>query len=124
MKTKNLSVLLLLTVFFTALSASAANPRQHHLHGVVQSVDAMARTLTLQKSVRVQPLVIQWDERTRFRDGKEAAQPESLRAGQAVCVYYRVLPGRIEASRVVVRREPGVREEGSAKGGAGDLMSH
>ena len=124
MKTKNLSVLLLLTVFFTALSSSAANPRQHHLHGVIQSVDAMAGTLTLQKSVKAQPLVIQWDERTKFRDEKEPGKPEDLKAGQSVCVYYRVLPGRREASRVVVRREPGVREKGSAKGGAGDLMRH
>ena len=124
MKTKNLSVLLLLTVFFTALSASAANPRQHHLHGVVQSVDAMAGTLTLQKSVKAQPLVILWNERTKFRDEKEPGKPEDLKAGQSVCVYYRVLPGRREASRVVVRREPGVREKGSAKGGARDLMKH
>ena len=124
MKTKNLSVLLLLTVFFTALSASAANPRQHHLHGVVQSVVAMAGTLTLQKSVKAQPLVILWNERTKFRDEKEPGKPEYLKAGQSVCVYYRVLPGRREASRVVVRREPGVREKGSAKGGAGELMRH
>ena len=124
MKTKNLSVLLLLTVFFTALSASAANPRQHHLHGVVQSVVAMAGTLTLQKSVKAQPLVIQWDERTRFRDGKEPAQPESVKAGQVVCIYYRVLPGRLRATSVEVRRESAVRENGSAKGGASDLMRH
>ena len=124
MKTKNLSVLLLLTVFFTALSASAANPRQHHLHGVVQSVDAMAGTLTLRKSVKAQPLVILWNERTKFRDEKEPGKPEDLKAGQSVCVYYRVLPGRREASRVVARREPGVREKGSAKGGARDLMRH
>ena len=124
MKTKNLSVLLLLTVFFTALSASAANPRQHHLHGVVQSVDATAHSLTVQKSSKAQPLVIQWDERTRFRDGKEPAQPESLQTGQAVCVYYRVLPGRLVATSIDVRRESSVRENGSAKGGAGDLMRH
>ena len=84
----------------------------------------MASTLTVQKSVKAQPLAILWNERTKFRDEKEPGKPEDLKAGQSVCVYYRVLPGRIEASRVVVRREPGVREEGSAKGGAGDLMSH
>ena len=84
----------------------------------------MAGTLTLQKSVKAQPLVIQWDERTKFRNEKEPGKPEDLKVGQSVCVYYRVLPGRREASRVVVRREPGVREKGSAKGGAGDLMRH
>ena len=83
-----------------------------------------AHSLTVQKSTKAQPLVIQWNERTRFRDGKEPATPESLKAGQAVCVSYRVLPGRLEASRLDVRRERSVREKGSAKGGASDLMRH
>ena len=116
-------MLLLGVALFAVQEARAANPRLHHLHGIVQSVDATAHSLTLQNSAQAQPLVIQWNERTRFRDGNEPAKPESLNAGQAVSVSYRVLPGRLEASRVDVRRE-GVREKGSARGGASDLMRH
>ena len=121
---KTLSLLLLGVTLCAIQEARAANPRSHHLHGVVQSVDVTAHSLTVQKSNKAQPLVIQWDERTRFRDGKEPAQPESLKAGQAVCVYYRVLPGRLGATSVEVRRESSIRENGSAKGGASDLMRH
>ena len=121
---KTFSMLLLGVALFTVQEARAAIPRSHHLHGVVQSVDLTAHSLTVQKSTKAQPWVIQWDERTRFRDGKEPAKPESLKAGQAVCVYYRVLPGRLGATSVDVRRESSVRENGSAKGGASDLMRH
>lgn len=124
MNAKTLSLLLLGVTLCVVQEARAANPRAHHLHGVVQSVDATAHTLTVQKSSQAQLLVIQWDERTRFRDGKEPAQPESLKAGQVVCIYYRVLPGRLGATSVEVRRESTVRENGSAKGGASDLMRH
>ena len=124
MNAKTLSLLLLGVDLFAVQEARAANPRSHHLHGVVQSVDVTAHSLTLQKSSKAQPLVIQWDERTRFRDGKEPAKPESVKAGQAVCVYYRVLPGRLGATSVDVRRERSLRENGSAKGGASDLMRH
>lgn len=124
MNAKTLSLLLLGVTLCVVQEARAANPRAHHLHGVVQSVDATAHTLTVQKSSQAQLLVIQWDERTRFRDGKEPAQPESLKAGQVVCIYYRVLPGRLGATSVEVRRQSTVRENGSAKGGASDLMRH
>ena len=124
MNAKTFSLLLLGVALIPNQEARAANPRSHHLHGVVQSVDATAHSLTVQKSSKAQPLVIQWNDRTRFRDGKERAKPESVQAGQAVCVSYRVLPGRLEASRVEVRYESRVRENGSAKGGAGDLMRH
>ena len=124
MNAKTLSLLLLGFTLFAVQEARAANPRAHHLHGVVQSVDATAHSLTVQKSSKAQPLVIQWNERTRFRDGKEPAKPESLKAGQAVCVYYRVLPGRLGATSDEVRRESTIRENGSAKGGASDLMRH
>ena len=124
MNVKTLSLFLLGVALCVVQEARAANPRAHHLHGVVQSVDATAHTLTVQKSSKAQPLVIQWDERTRFRDGKEPAQPESVKAGQVVCIYYRVLPGRLGATSVEVRRESTVRENGSAKGGASDLMRH
>ena len=124
MNVKTLSLFLLGVALCVVQEARAANPRAHHLHGVVQSVDATAHTLTVQKSSQAQPLVIQWDERTRFRDGKEPAQPESVKAGQVVCIYYRVLPGRLGATSVEVRRESSVRENGSAKGGASDLMRH
>ena len=124
MNSKTLSLLLLGVALFAVQEARAANPRAHHLHGVVQSVDVTAHSLTVQKSTKAQPLVIQWNERTRFRDEKEPATPESLKAGQAVCVSYRVLPGRLGATSVAVRRESSVRENGSAKGGASDLMRH
>ena len=118
-------ILLLLGVSLVAVPESrAANPRSHHLHGFVQSVDVTAHSLTVQKSTKSQPLVIQWDERTRFRDGKELAKAEILKAGQAVCLYYRRLPGRLGATSVNVRRESSVRENGSARGGAGELMRH
>jgi len=118
------SLLLLGVAPFAVQEARAANPRAHHLHGVIQSVDATAHTLTVQKSSKAQPLVIQWNERTRFRDGKEPAQPESVKSGQVVCIYYRVLPGRLGARSVDVRRESSIREKGSAKGGVSDLMRH
>ena len=121
---KTFSILLLGVTLCAIQEARAANPRTHPLHGVVQSVDATAHSLTVQKSNKAQPLVIQWDEGTRFRDGKEPAQPESVKAGQAVCVYYRVLPGRLGATSDEVRRESTIRENGSAKGGASDLMRH
>ena len=124
MNVKTLSLLLLGVTLCAIQEARAANPRAHHLHGVVQSVDVTAHSLTVQKSNKAQPLVIQWDERTRFRDGKEPAKAEILKAGQAVCVYYRVLPGRLGATSVEVRRESSIRENGSAKGGASDLMRH
>ena len=124
MNAKTLSLFLLGVALCVVQEARAANPRAHHLHGVVQSVDATAHSLTVQKSSQAQPLVIQWDERTRFRDGKEPAQPESVKAGQVVCIYYRVLPGRLRATSVEVRRESTVRENGSAKGGASDLIRH
>ena len=124
MNVKTLSLFLLGVALCVVQEARAANPRAHHLHGVVQSVDATAHTLTVQKSSKAQPLVIQWNERTRFRDGKEPAQPESVKAGQVVCIYYRVLPGRLGATSIEVRRESNVRENGSAKGGASDLMKH
>ena len=124
MNAKTLSLLLLGVTLCAVQEARAANPRAHHLHGVVQSVDATAHSLTVQKSSQAQPLVIQWDERTRFREGKDPAQPESVKAGQVVCIYYRVLPGRLRATSVEVRRESTVRENGSAKGGASDLMRH
>ena len=124
MNAKTFSLLLLGVALFADQEARAANPRAHHLHGVVQSIDVTAHALTVQKSTETPPLVIQWNDRTRFRDGKEPAKPESVHAGQAVCVSYRVLPGRLEASRVEVRYESRVRENGSAKGGAGDLMRH
>ena len=124
MNVKTLSLFLLGVALCVVQEARAANPRAHHLHGVVQSVDATANSLTVQKSSKAQPLVIQWDERTRFRDGKEPAQPESLKAGQVVCIYYRVLPGRLGATSIDVRRESSAREKGSAKGGASDLMRH
>ena len=124
MNAKTLTLLLLGVVLVAVQEARAANPRAHHLHGVVQSVDATAHSLTVQKSSQAQPLVIQWDERTRFRDGKEPAQPASVKAGQVVCIYYRVLPGRFGATSVEVRRESSAREKGSAKGGASDLMRH
>ena len=117
-------MLLLGVALFAVQEARAANPRSHHLHAVVQSVDLTSHSLTVQKSTKAQPWVIQWDERTLFRDGKEPAKPESLKAGQAVCVFYRVLPGRLGATSVDVRRESSVRENGSAKGGASDLMRH
>lgn len=124
MSAKTCRLLLLAVVLFVAQAARAANPRTHHLHGVVQSVDVTAHTLSVQRSTKALPLVIQWSERTRFRDGRAPTQSESLKAGQAVCVYYRVLPGRLEAKRVDVRRESSVREKGSARGGANDLLSH
>lgn len=124
MNAKTLSLLLLGVTLCAVQEARAANPRAHHLHGVVQSVDATAHSLTVQKSSQAQPLVIQWDERTRFREGKDPAQPESVKAGQVVCIYYRVLPGRLRATSVEVRRESTVRENGSAKGGASDLIRH
>ena len=124
MSAKTFSLLLLGVALFAIQEARAANPRSHHLHGVVQSVDVPAHSLTVQKSSKAQPLVIQWNERTRFRDAKEPAKPERLKAGQAVCIYYRVLPGRLGATSVNVRRENSVREKGSAKGGASDLMRH
>ena len=124
MNAKIFSLLLLGVALFAVQEARAANPRSHRLHGIVQSVDATAHSLTVQKSTKAPPLVIQWNERTRFRDGKDPAKPESLKAGQAVSVSYRVLPGRLEASRVEVRRASSVREKGSAKGGASDLMKH
>ena len=112
----------------TALLALPANawalpPRQHHLHGMVQSVDVPARTFTVRKSAQAQPLLIRWDERTKFLAGKEPAKAEDLHPGQPVCLRYRALPGRLEAARVMVRRENTDRTKGSAKGGAGDLMS-
>ena len=124
MNAKTLSLLLLGVTLCAVQEARAANPRAHHLHGVVQSVDATAHTLTVQKSSKAQPLVIQWNERTRFRDGKEPAKPESVKAGQVVCIYYRVLPGRLGATSVDVRRENSIRVNGSAKGGDSDLMRH
>ena len=125
MKTTNRILLVAAAVALCVVQeARAANPRAQHLHGVVQSVDATAHSLTVQKSSQAQSLVIQWDERTRFRDGKEPAQPESVKAGQVVCIYYRVLPGRLGATSIEVRRERAVRENGSAKGGASDLMRH
>ena len=124
MNAKTLSLLLLGFTLFAVQEARAANPRSHHLHALVQSVDLTADALTVQKSAKAQPWVIQWDERTRFRDGKEPAKPENLKAGQAVCVYYRVLPGRLGATSVDVRRESSVRKNGSAKSGASDLMRH
>jgi len=124
MNAKTLSLLLLGITLCAVQEARAANPRAHHLHGVVQSVDTTANTLTVQKSSKAQPLVLQWDERTRFRDGKETAKPEIVKAGQVVCIYYRVLPGRLGARSVDVRRESSIREKGSAKGGASDLMRH
>ena len=87
-------------------------------------MDVAVRSLTVRKSAKAQPLVILWNERTSFLDEKEPARPDGLKAGQAVCVHYRVLPGRLEAARVVVRLENGSREKGSAKGGASDLMRH
>ena len=102
MNAKIFSLLLLGVALFAVQEARAANPRSHRLHGIVQSVDATAHSLTVQKSTKAPPLVIQWNERTRFRDGKDPAKPESLKAGQAVSVSYRVLPGRLEASRVEV----------------------
>jgi len=122
MNAKIFSLLLLGVALFAVQEARAASPRSHHLHGVVQSVDVSAHTLTVQKSTKRPPLVIQWSERTRFRDGKEPARAESLKAGQAVCVYYRVLPGRLGATSVAVRRASSAREKGSARGGASDLM--
>ena len=124
MNAKIFSILLLGIALIAVQEARAANPRSHHLHSIVQSVDVTAHSLTVQKSTKAQPLVIQWNERTRFRDGKDPAGPESLKAGQTVRVTYRVLPGRLEASRVEVRRASDVREKGSAKGGASDLMKH
>ncbi len=124
MNAKTFSVLLLGVALFVVQEARAASPRSHRLHGVLQSVDVNAHSLTVQKSAKAQPLVIQWNERTRFRDGKASSEPESLKAGQAVSVSYHVLPGRLEASRVDVRRASDVREKGSAKGGASDLMEH
>ena len=124
MRAKSSSLFLLSVALFAVLEARAANPRAHHLHGVVQSVDASMHTLTVQKSNKEQSLVIQWDERTRLRDRKAPGKPVSLKAGQAVCVYYRVLPGRLEATSVAVRREGVAREKGSARGGASDLMGH
>lgn len=124
MNAKSLSLLLLGAALFAVQELRAANPRSHHLHGMVQSVDADAHTLTVQKSSKEQPLVILWGERTRLRDEKEPGVPENLKAGQAVCVYFRVLPGRLEATSVTVRQQGVAREKGSARGGASDLMSH
>jgi hypothetical protein len=123
MNSKTFSMLLVGVALFAVQEARAANPRSHHLHGVIQSVDVTARSLAVQKSTKAQPLAVQCNERTNFRDGKEPAKPEILKAGQAVCVSYRVLPGRLEASRIDVRRDR-IRENGSARGGAGDLMRH
>ena len=124
MNAKTFSMLLFGVALGAVQEARAANPRSHHLHGVVQSVDVTAHSLTVQKSTKAQPLVIQWNKHTRFRVGKEPATPESLKAGQAVCVSYGAPPGRLEAKRVEVRRENSVRENGSAKGGASDLTRH
>jgi hypothetical protein len=124
MNAQSSSLLVLSVALFAVLEARAANPRTHHLHGVVQSVDTNAHTLTVQKSSKDQPRVIQWGERTRLRDGKAQGKPENLKSGQAVCVYYRVLPGRLEATSVRVRRQGIAREKGSARGGASDLMGH
>ena len=123
MNAKTLSIILL-GVGLSAVQARAISPRSHRLHGIVQSVDVSAHSFVVQKSIKTQPLIIQWNGRTRFRDGKEPAEPENLKAGQVVCVSYRVRPGRLVASRVDVRHAPGVRENGSAKGGAIDLMKH
>ena len=124
MNSKIFSLLLLGVSMFAVQEVRAANPRSHRLHGIVQSVDGTAHSLTVQKSTKAKPLVILWNERTRFRDGKEPAKPESLQAGQAVSVSYRVWPGRLEASRVDIRRASSAGENGSAKGGASDLMKH
>lgn len=124
MNAKTLTTLLPGVGLFAVPAARAANPRSHHLHGVVQSIDATAHTLTVRKSSKTQPMVILWNEHTSFRDETEPAKSEDLRAGQSVCVRYRVLPGRLEASYVVARRENTAREKDSAKGGAGGLPGH
>ncbi len=113
-------VTLIVTMFFSE-NAFAAVPRSHHPHGVVQSVDVSAHSLTVQRSAKAQPLILQWNEDTRFRDEKVPARPEVLNVGQTVCVRYRVRPGRLEASSVDVRRKR-VPEKNSARGGASDLM--
>lgn len=123
MSAKTLRLLLLAVPLCVVQAARAAGPRAHHLHGVVQSVDATAHTLTVDRPTK-KPLIIEWSGRTRLREGKEPAQLESLKAGQAVCVYYRVLPGRLEAKRVDVRPKSSDREKGSARGGASDLLAH
>ena len=99
MNAKTFKLLLLGVALFAVPGAHAASPRSHHLHGIVQSVDGMAHSLTVQKSTQAQPLVIQWDERTRFRDGKEPAKPESLKAGQALLAGPRA--GRLAAEEPV-----------------------
>lgn len=124
MTQKTFTMLLLGVALFVVQEARAANPRQHHLHGVVQSVDVAANLLTVQKSGKEEPFVFKWNASTHFWDGKEPVEPGSLKAGQGVSVSYRVRPGRLEASRVEVRRANNARENGSAKGGANDLMRH
>lgn len=72
----------------SASSSWAARTPQHSASGVVQTIDAMAKTFTL-GTAKGQPLVFVWKDYSRIIHKRKRVCFGVLRPGQAVKIYYR-----------------------------------
>lgn len=73
--------------------AGALPPRQHSASGVVEAINCTNRTIILKSKDAAAPLILFWNESTRFKQTGSCAR-QGFEAGQTVRGWYRREAGR------------------------------
>ncbi len=73
--------------------AGAFPPRQHSASGVVEAINWTNRTIILKTKAAAVPLILFWNESTRFKQTGGCAR-QGFEAGQTVRGWYRREAGR------------------------------
>jgi hypothetical protein len=84
-------------------SNAVLSAHTYHRHGMLQAVDATAKTLTIVKERSGGRYVFTWNDGTEFLKGDAKAGPEAFPTGTGVVVYYnRSLFPSLKAVRVTL----------------------
>ena len=94
MKHQLISIAVVAGTLLAATSAWPVPPAQHAARGVIKSIDLKSQTLTLSLSNKDEPLVLFWNNSTRFSHGWNRVCPGALHPDEPVFVYYRREVGR------------------------------
>ena len=103
------SVVFLLFVFglsnVTAEKTSERKSRVRQFTGIVKSIDASGKIITLTKTIKKQPVdtVFSINENTKFQLSKEEKAFSDVKVGDKVTIKYRETDGKNVAKKVSIR---------------------
>lgn len=90
--------------FLMPTESQARPPRARERACVIQNIERDSHTMSLQCSKDAKPLEVVWKKDTKFLKDWKFTDAASLKAGQAVVVYYRSpFFGKKFATRVVLQ---------------------